>query len=164
MIDAMKYLGEEYELHLMLVANGKAKLYLTALRKRAGNDRRIHFHEPVPITHICEKIHQFDLGVFLLPPNGLNYWHALPNKLFEFVQARLGIVVSPNPDMAALVTRHELGRIADDFTAKGFAHTVGDITPRRIHAFKANADKAAPLLSAEHEAERLRGLVDGIIG
>ena len=54
---------------------------------------------------IVDTIAEYDIGLFILSPINFNYYHALPNKLFEFIQARLAIAVSPSPEMARIVHR-----------------------------------------------------------
>jgi hypothetical protein len=164
MIDAVKRLGDNYELHLVLVASAATEAYAEKLRRLAGRDPRIHFHAPVATTDVCNEIHKYDLGIYLLPPEGLNNYHALPNKVFEFVQARLGMVVSPNPDMADFVRENQLGRVAADFTPRALAEAIRRISPQEIRDFKENAHDAASKFTAEHEGAKLRALVAGMIG
>ena len=46
------------------------------------------------VATIVRTINQFDLGVYLLPPVNFNSAHALPNKFFEFIQARQEFLVA----------------------------------------------------------------------
>ena len=49
---------------------------------------RVRIVPPVLSHEVVSFIHQYDMGIFILEPINFNYTHALPNKLFEFVQAR----------------------------------------------------------------------------
>ena len=42
---------------------------------------------------IAQEINQYDIGVYLLRDGNLNNKYAMPNKLYEFVQARLADAV-----------------------------------------------------------------------
>lgn len=155
MITAMDFLDERYELELMLVADPANARYVEKLRRMADGRYRVRFRPPVAMNELCAALHGYDLGIYLLPPRGLNSRYALPNKLFEFIQARLGVVVSPNPDMVSLVSTYDVGQIARDFTAEGFAEAVAAIDRSDIQRYKDNAHRAARELCAEREAEIL---------
>ncbi len=154
MIDLMRHLDARFTLDLMLV--GPAGDYLNKLRSRAAGDARIRFIPPVPTERIVTTTHNYDLGLFLLPPTNFNYRHALPNKFFEFIHARLAIAIGPSPEMARLVRKHDLGVIADDFTPQALARVLNPLTALQINAWKANAHHAATTLCWEHESQILR--------
>lgn len=141
MIDAFLPLGERFTFDLMLVPNEGA--YVDALRKRAQGAPHIRFLDPVPMPEIVPSIAAYDLGVFLLQPNTFNHRHCLPNKLFEFIQARLGVVVSPVPDMSAVVSQAGVGAVATEYTPEALAGGFRSLTISDINRFKKNADTAA---------------------
>src|SRR5690606_36659821 len=103
-IEMMKYLDERFTLDFMLVETDAT--YIAELRRAARMDPRIRFIEPVAMQDICHRINEFDVGVFLLPPVNFNYKYALPNKFFEFIQARLAVAIGPSPEMATLLRQY----------------------------------------------------------
>lgn len=151
MIDLMDHLENRYELDLMLVPSHPR--YVRHLQKRAAGNPRIRFKPVVPMEDIVRATHEYDLGLFLLPPANFNYLHALPNKFFEFVQARLGIAIGPSPEMATLVRRYDLGVIARDFAPASLARALNGLDRRDIDRFKRNANAAAAELCAERNAD-----------
>jgi len=153
MIRMMRHLDERFSLDLLLV--GPDSRSIDALRREAGGDPRIRFLDPVPMRALPAFLNRYDVGVFLLPPVNFNYRFALPNKLFEFVQARLGVAIGPSPEMARVVERHALGVVADDFSPRALAARLGALDPARLREFKTNAHRAARELSAE----RARGQI-----
>ena len=98
-----------------------------------------------------ETLARYDVGVFSIPPVSFNYRHTLPNKLFDFVQARLAVVVSPSPEMAAVVERYRLGAVTEDFTAASLAATLDTLDRDAVAAGKAASAAAAHELSAEQQ-------------
>lgn len=146
MLQAMRALDDRFELHLVLMGNDRD--YLRELRREAADDPRIRFHDPVPMLELPRFLNRFDVGVFLLPPVNFNYRFALPNKLFEFVQARLAVAIGPSPEMARLVERHALGVIAEDFSPQAFARRLRSLDAPSVAQFKRNADAAAAELSS----------------
>jgi SpoVK/Ycf46/Vps4 family AAA+-type ATPase len=92
-----------------------------------------------------------------------NYENTLPNKLFDFIQARLGVAIGPTPEMAEIVKQYNIGVVADDFTAEGLAKRLNQLTKADIENFKRNASKAANDLNAEANALKLNNLISGIL-
>ena len=156
-IDLMRHLDSRFTLDLMLVASEPD--YLEWLRRRAAADARIRFRAPVPQREIVAATRDYDVGLFLLPPINLNYRFALPNKLFEFVQARLAIAIGPSPEMARLVRHYELGLVAGDFTPATLARQLNALDAAAIDRAKHAADRAAGVLCWENVRATLEDMV-----
>lgn len=158
LIDMMEYTDERFTLDLMLItpplSNPKTSQYIHHLKALAEGQPRIVFRPPVPSEQIVNFIRQYDLGIFILPPVNFNYANTLPNKLFDFIQARLGIAIGPTPEMAHLVTRFQMGIVASSFNPKEMATLLNALTTDDIFRFKQQAHEAARWVSAEHN-ERL---------
>jgi hypothetical protein len=113
---------------------------------------------------IPKALNAFDVGLVLFPPVTFNLRHALPNKFFEFVQARLAIATGPSEEMAAIVHRYGLGIISDDFAPESMAAALTALNRDAIEAFKQHAHEAAHALSAAGNSERLVQLVGECTG
>lgn len=104
---------------------------------------------PVQFQQIIPLLHEYDVGLFLCPPSTFNLRHALPNKLFEFIQARLAVVIGPSPEMETVVRQYNVGLVAQDFDAESTAQLLVGLTPDRIAAMKQASHRAAAALGAE---------------
>lgn len=161
MIDTVARLDERFTLDLMLMANDRN--YLESLRSRAAANPRIRFRDSVPTAQIVPSTREYDIGVFLLPPTNFNYRFALPNKFFEFIQARLAVAIGPSPEMARLVQEHACGIVAENFSVEALQAALRPLTPERIDVLKKNAHRAAATLCWEHECSTLRAEVDRLL-
>lgn len=147
MVDALERTSRPLTLDFFLTPNDLA--YLERLKARVAGLRNVTVHPPVPYAELSRLLNGFDVGVYVLPPVNFNNAWALPNKFFDFVQARLGVVLGPSPEMASLVRRHGLGAISDDFTAESFARALESLTPADVDAYKAAAHAVAREMSAD---------------
>ncbi len=167
MIEMMNYLDDRFTLDLMLltpsIANKKTRSYLDSLKTLIKDNPRIKIVSPVKSYEVVNFIHPYDMGIFLLPPINFNYANTLPNKLFDFIQARLAIGIGPTPEMASLVNTHHLGVVANDFTPQSLAKKINSLSAVEIYYFKKQADKAALELSAEKNKVILNDLVNNLI-
>lgn len=132
------------------------------LRARAAGDDRIRFPEPVAYADLVPTLNTYDVGVSYIAPTTFNLTWCLPNKFFDFVQARLAIVTGPSPEMARIVREHDLGIIADDFSAEALAAAFDQLTPEQVAHWKDAASGCARDLSAESQMSRLDAAVERV--
>ena len=159
MIDVMQRLDARYTLGLYLMPGGDGGRYLQTLRDRAAGDPRIVFHDPVPPASLPDVLNAYDVGVFWIPPTHTNARYVLPNKFFDFVQARLAIAVGPSVEMARLVDEYDLGVVSDGFTVDQCLASISQLTPAAIEAAKQASDAASAELSFETDAAVARSIL-----
>jgi glycosyltransferase involved in cell wall biosynthesis len=162
LVEMMDLLGPGFRLNLFLVSSDQA--YLQKVRIACSERPNVIYNDPLPPEEIISTIHGFDIGIHLLPPTSFNHIHALPNKLFEFIQARLAIAVSPSPAMARLVTENKLGVVAEDYSFEALARAIHSMDRQRIADCKRSANDCARALSAEGNMTLLRQTVSKLLG
>ncbi len=166
MIDMMALLDQRFTLDLILLKPGFASRgtagYIDWLGTRALSDTRIKILDPVSINQVVTTVNKYDMGVFLLPPINFNYENTLPNKLFDFIQARLGVAVGPTPEMAEIVRHYKNGVVSDDFTASSLAKNLNALDQQKIEGFKRNSAIAAAELNAEKNSLIILSLVRNV--
>lgn len=153
MIDMMEKLDERFTLDMILItsdfASSQTKSFIEDLKERASKNARIKILPAVKSQELVQHIMKYDMGVFLLPPINFNYANTLPNKLFDFIQARLGVAIGPTPEMAEIVNQYGNGVVSDEFTAGSLAKKLNSLTTEDIKRFKSNSGLAAKDLNAE---------------
>ncbi len=160
MIKLFPHLDERFHLDLYLTGDGR---YQSELRRAAAGCDRIQFREPVRFDRIIPVLSQYDIGLYLLEPTGFNTEHALPNKLFEFIQARLAVATGPSPDMAEVVTTYGCGIVSATFRPDDLARRLTELTPDRIMELKRNSDRAARELCFENEGKKLLKIIHDLL-
>lgn len=148
MIEAVKLLSNSYRLDLILMPGDLD--YIKELKELTSGHVRINIIEPVPFDKIVPFLNKYDIGLFNLPPLTFNYRNALPNKLFEFIQARLCLVVSPSPEMKKIVERYGVGFVANGYEARDIYECLDKISLRDINECKMKSHEAARTTSAEN--------------
>lgn len=159
MIDAVKALPERYTLDLYLVTAGDGGKYLQSLQERAGSEPRVVFHDAVTPDALPGVLNAYDVGVYWLRPTNKNGELALPNKFFDFVQARLALAIGPSVEMANLVDHFGMGVVSEGFDVEDAVVSLRSLTPEMIDEFKKSTGSAAPELSFERDAEVARGVL-----
>lgn len=146
LIDATIAAGDRFSLDLYLLGNDP---YLRSLKDRAKGTGRIRFQDPVEPDALPATLNKYDLGVFLLPPTNINTRLMLPNKFFDFVQARLGIVFGPSEETSRLIQTLGLGVVTDAWDAEDLTASLVDLSADDIAGFKEASHRASALLSSE---------------
>jgi len=159
-IQAVQMLEGRFTLDLVLMRDNSYRRRLEAL---VAGDQRIRILPPVRREEILEFANQYDVGVFLLPAQFPNQVHVLPNKLFDYIQARLAVAIGPSREMVDVVRKWDCGIISDDFRADSLAQALSRLTPAEVRRMKANADLAAGTLNAEANRELVLRVVAGAL-
>ncbi len=156
MIAMMDHLPERFHLDLLLMPSGDR--YLAKLRALCAARPRVRLLPPVPFAELIPATNAYDIGLFLVPPANFNLRFTLPNKLFEFVQARLMVAIGPSPEMARVVREHDLGVVAADFQPATLAAALAGLSAADLTRYKQNAHRAAAVLNSDQTDALVRRL------
>ncbi len=159
MIDVVSMLDERYTLDVYLVSGGDGGAYLQSLKDRAAPCTRIVFKDPVAPGELPKTLNSYDIGVFWIPPTHTNARLTLPNKFFDYVQARLAIAIGPSIEMQTLVNEFHLGTISSGFTRDECLDSLLRLSVDDVSRAKKAADTAAHTLSFDTDAEVARGIL-----
>ncbi|MEI8109566.1 MAG: glycosyltransferase [Chitinophagia bacterium] len=149
-----------YELDLMLIPNDLN--YYLMLKKLIRKYSNIRMIPTVPYNQIISFISSYDIGLFILSPSSFNSKFALPNKLFEFIQARLAIIVSPNDEMADLVRKFQIGEVTSGYEMKDLTIAFNQLTIEKINIYKKNSNLVACQLSAEVYYDKMKQAITNL--
>jgi len=156
-------LRSNFELDFYLIADNRTRRdYLKYLKKIANKieNIKINFFDPIPPNEVVPKLSQYDIGLSYVYPSNLSYLYSLPNKLFQYIQARLAILSSPNPEMAKIVSKYNLGFISQDYTPLSLANTLLLFNKENINKFKENSNKTARIFNYDNEASKFINLIN----
>lgn len=155
-IEAVAMLDERFSLDLIL---GRDNAYRRRLEQLAAEHQRIRVLPPVPSQELLSVANRYDVGVFLLPGHNPNQVHVLPNKLFDYIQARLAVAIGPSAEMAAIVKEWDCGVVSESFEPASLAAALAALDSATVQRMKRNADRAAQVLTAERNRDVVRELV-----
>jgi len=164
MIEAVQRLDARFSLDMYLVPARDGGKYLDSLRALIGDDERIVLHPPVRPAELVDTLNAYDVGIFSLPPLTPNHRLMLPNKIFDYVQARLGIVFNSASETDRLILEHELGAIACDPSAQALHDVLAPLTEQQVREFKQHADTAAKVLNSAEDSAVTRSAAAALLG
>ena len=150
LIDSMQYLEGS---KLRIVGDGDITKQLKERIIKRGVTEKVELMGRIPFEKLPPITSKADLGIALEENIGLNYYYALPNKLFDYIQARVPVLVSPFPEMQKIVNQYEIGTVYDHKTPQALAEKIDEIftLTNRYNKWKENTSKAAKELCWENE-------------
>lgn len=161
-VEAAAALPGHVELDLYLMPSDPA--YHGELVELAEGTTNVRVHDPVPYAELVPTLNRYDVGVFVVPPVTFNLEWTLPNKLFDYVQARLAVAVGPSPEMATVVRRHGLGVVGEGFEVEEIQRLFGALRDEDVAAAKQAAHAAAGELAADAQVATWDRLIRGMVG
>ena len=148
--------------HLCFVSDSA---YVASLKKQAeslGMAARFHVHPYVPSDRVVSFIRSADVGTHGLIhyPNGEV---AMPNKMFEYLQADVPMVVSDVAAMKQFVETHKVGRVFEAGNEISCAEAIHSVIRDR-RRYRANVTEALKdEYSWDAQALKLRAIYDGAL-
>ena len=138
---------------LLIAGDGDIKTELQQLTEREGLQNKVQFLGRLPIDELAQLTPQAHLGLSIEEDLGLNYRYALPNKLFDYIQARVPVLVTNLPEMAALVNHYRIGEITNTLEPEALAAKMQVMlfNAAKRAAWKQNLETAAQELTWENE-------------
>lgn len=79
------------------------------VKNYAGQYTNIHYHPAVKPQEVIHYTMSADIGLSFIENVCLSYYLCLPNKIFEYINCGLPVIVSDFPNLARFVDEHECG-------------------------------------------------------
>jgi glycosyltransferase involved in cell wall biosynthesis len=130
---------------LFLVGDGDVIPSIKAMVKQMQLQERVRLVGRVPYHELLKYTAAADLGLALDKPLSLNYALALPNKVFDYIQAGTPILASSLIEIETLVNKHNCGVIISEVTPQQIAENINALIadPERMAVYQSNCQKAA---------------------
>lgn len=133
--------------------------YQAELEKLAATQPqgRVYFLPAVPQRDLLAYCASADVGVIPYQAVDLNNYYSSPNKLFDFIQARVPIVASDLPFLRKVIAGHEIGVVAKLDSPQSYAGALNNVLslPDGGARLRANLRAAAPQYTWSTQARKL---------
>lgn len=138
MIDSVDYWPNDWV--LWIIGEGDEYNACRArVSKHAYEPTRVVFWGKLPFEELAPLTRQAWIGLSLEEDLGLNYRYATPNKVFDYIQAGVPVVVSQLPEMQQIIEEHDVGWVLKDRTPKGLFNCLRTIaTDSELYKHKQN--------------------------
>jgi glycosyltransferase involved in cell wall biosynthesis len=150
---------------LIIAGDGDIKTILQNLVQKENLHNKVEFYGRLSLEELTKLTPQADLGLSIEEDLGLNYRFALPNKLFDYIQAQVPVFITNLPEMAAIVNQYQIGEITDSLEPRHLAEKITDALTNheKRKIWKSNLPAAAKDLTWENEEKVIWELFSGFL-
>ena len=114
------------------------------------------FHHPAVSTYdVCDLVAEADFGLMSVENICLNYYHSMPNKLFEYIQARIPILTADLKDCRELIEKEGIGISSSKSSVSGWNELIDKALEMGSEEFTEALDDAAQRFHWENEEKKL---------
>ena len=140
---------------IVFMGYGEYQATLAALARAAGADDRVRFIPAVPQAELLSWCASADVGIIPYQPVDLNNVYSSPNKLFDFIHARVPLVASDLPFLRQVIAGHGLGAVAKLDSPPAYAAALQTVLARPKAAYRPALDHAATIYTWQAQAAKL---------
>lgn len=143
---------------LIILGDGEQKNNFIVLASKLNILDRIIFVGTVDQKELINYTAGGDVGLSLIENISISYYHALPNKLFEYIMAGLPVLCSDLPQMKAIIEKYNVGESINIEDEENIFSTLDKWyeNPSLLDFYKINCATAAKELNWQEEYKRVR--------
>jgi glycosyltransferase involved in cell wall biosynthesis len=160
-IRAMQYLpGYRF----IIVGRGDEMKELKALAHSLQLDEQVIFKGAVPFEELEKYNSGAMVGICLLENMGLNYYHSLPNRIFDYMQLGIPVIASDFPDIQSIVKTYDTGLLVNDLSPQTIARAIKEACENQNLRLKwrETIPMAADIFTWEKEEKKIRQKLEGL--
>jgi glycosyltransferase involved in cell wall biosynthesis len=163
MVEAMKYLSEEYL--FVIIGGGDVFDKLKQVIEVNKLQNKVLIKGKIPYDDLIQYTNQADLGLSLDKNTNLNYEFSLPNKLFDYLHHQTPVLVSNLKEIRKIVEENQVGWILENHNPEVIASQIKYIfTNKKEYLIKKENTKAASeKLTWENEELVLKQIYSSLV-
>ena len=124
LIKSIKYFPKNYHLVLLGFGNPEFVSMLNNIAKTEGIESQFSIYGPVASKEVPLYLGSADLCISPIQNVALNNYYSCPNKVFEYIQARVPMALSNFPELQRIIDEEQIGVTFDPSDSKNIAASV----------------------------------------
>lgn len=142
---------------LVIIGSGDVIPTLKEICNEKQLFEKVQFRDKLPYSELIQYTQMADLGLSLDKGSNLNYEYSLPNKIFDYIQCHVPLMVSNRKVVAAIVKQHQVGIVFYEHNPIEMAKLVNQAlsNPAQYEIWKKNLEEIATIYTWENESEKL---------
>jgi len=123
MIDAMPLVNAAV---FVIIGDGDIVNPLKEQVNKLNLNDKVFFLGTISGSELHKYTPSADLGICLLENRGLNYYYALPNRIFDYLHAGVPVLTTNFPEIANIVNIHHTGILINHYEPEYLAEVIND--------------------------------------
>lgn len=154
---AMKFIENA---NLIIVGDGPMRKKYEAFAVSNHLAHKVQFlgkKRPSELRTITQKA---NVGISLEENNGVSYYYSLPNKVADYIQARVPLVMINFPEMIKIKSKYNVGEVIADHHPETIANAINNVLNIGKENYLDELNKAAEDLCWENEESKILSLFE----
>ncbi len=156
---SLRSLMYDSKIHLVIAGHGPLEDKFKSLAKEIGVETRAHFIGSVPYSDLITYTMACNIGLCLIEPISFSYELALPNKLFEYIQAKIPIVASKLIAIEKIFDQYAVGELVQPNISPPELAKVIRFVVKNSEQYRENLEKASEIFVWENQETKIRDLL-----
>ena len=152
LIESMQYLEN---ISLKIAGDGPLKIQIEEKIIEYNVQDRVELLGSILPERLVEITQKATIGVSLEEDLGLSYRYSLPNKLFDYIQAKTPVLATYLPEIKNIIKTYQVGEVINSHSPKDIVYAINVILEKGKPSFKVNLEIAAKELVWENQKEIL---------
>ena len=152
MIEAMDFINNAI---FVIIGSGDIETELFQKTRDLKLQKKVKFIPRVSLEKLQKLTALADIGLSIEEDLGLNYRFALPNKVFDYIQAQVPILVSDLVEMKQIVEQYNVGETILDRTPLAIATQITAMLKKDKNYYTKQLSKASNELIWEKEEKKI---------
>jgi glycosyltransferase involved in cell wall biosynthesis len=149
---------------LYVIGSGDVFDKLKELVKTLKLEDKVFIKNRMSYQELMEYTKIADLGLSLDKGTNLNYEYSLPNKVFDYIQAKTPLLVSNRKEIASLVLDNNIGLVVENLDPEKLAQVIKNIfiDQELLKEWRENLVKAQKRYNWEKESIKLKNIFNNL--
>lgn len=157
MIVAMHHINNAV---LKIAGDGPKKKDYEELVIKENLQNKVIFLGKLKPENLREVTRTADAGFSLEENNGVSYYYSLPNKVCDYIQSRVPLVMINFPEMQRIRNQFNVGEMVTDHQPETIEKAINLILERGRPYYRSELDKAADVFCWENEERNILQLFE----
>ncbi len=160
-INAMQFIDNAI---LLIIGDGDILQDLKKIVTTKKLSNKIEFKGKIPFDKLKEITQTADLGISLEQNLGLNYYYALPNKIFDYIHSGIPVLASDLPEIRNIIKKYNVGELVNDFSTEALSTKINNLlnNDEKLNIYKQNTKLAAKELCWQTEEKNILKIFNNI--
>ncbi len=154
MLETMKFIENAI---FVIIGDGDIAEKLKNIVNENFLQEKVLFLGKIPFSKLRSYTLAAEIGISLEENLGLNYYFALPNKIFDYIAAKIPVLVSDLPEMKRIIENFNVGMVAKSRKPQELAAQINEMlfNNELRNIWEKNLNLAAAELCWEKEEQKL---------
>lgn len=159
-IDAMKFLDNVI---FKIAGDGPKRAEYEAYVQQENLTEKVQFVGRLRPEDLRKFTQNADVGLSLEENGGVSYYYSLPNKVADYIQSRVPLVMINFPEMKRIYNEFKVGEMLTNHEPKNIAEKINIVLENGRDFYLPELEKAAEKLCWENEENKIRALYEKVV-